>query len=132
MRNPSQAVRALYLSPERAPHVFLSGRAAEDIAGDLGAVRESPEYFFTAARWREHRRGLGLPEEPLPYPDDSGAPEINLDQMPTGTVGAVIASSGHRDRFRQRASIVSKCLFVYALTRFSISNFGATSKSCTG
>lgn len=68
VRNPARAVRALYLTPEQAPHAFLSG---------------------SESRWREHRRGLGLPEEPVPYPPSEPMPHVNLDQMPTGTVGAV-------------------------------------------
>ncbi|KAI5123991.1 hypothetical protein M0805_006402 [Coniferiporia weirii] len=95
-RNPSQAVRLLYLSPESAPHPFLSGAAAEEIAHSLGAERVDPSYFFTEARWAEHRRGLGLPVEPVPYHDHSeceeglGGENANLgDGMPKGTVGAV-------------------------------------------
>lgn len=88
-RNPASSARALYLSPESAPHVFLSGTAAESIAQSLGERKVDPAYFFTEARWREHRRGLGLPEEPLPYPPNEDTPNVSLDQMPTGTVGAV-------------------------------------------
>lgn len=88
IRNPSRAVRALYLAPQDAPHTFLSGSTAESIAESLGVGRVDPSYFFTEQRWREHRRGLGLPEEPLPYPSD-GAPMALLDLMPTGTVGVV-------------------------------------------
>ena len=83
-RNPSQLARALYLSPATTPHPFLSGAPAEDLGG-LPPVDNS--YFYTAARWREHRRGLGLPE------DDARAGEEDeerlLDMMPKGTVGAV-------------------------------------------
>lgn len=91
IRNPSQAVRLLYLSPESNPHPFLSGSAAEDIAQSLGAERVDPSYFFTEARWREHRRGLGLPEEPLPYAESDTSYPANIvdDSMPMGTVGAV-------------------------------------------
>lgn len=90
-RNPSQVVRELYLAPGLAPHSFLSGSTAENIAESLGATLVDPSYFFTEHRWREHRKGLGLPEEPLPYlshgePANSVPP---LDQLPTGTVGAV-------------------------------------------
>ncbi|RDX44090.1 asparaginase [Lentinus brumalis] len=89
-RNPSQLARALYLSPESAPHTMFSGVSAESLGAPLGVELVDESYFFTEHRWREHRRGLGLPEDPLPYPgrgdDDSQAP---LDQLPTGTVGAV-------------------------------------------
>ncbi|KAI0373435.1 asparaginase [Pilatotrama ljubarskyi] len=93
-RNPSKLVRALYLSPADAPHTMFSGPNAENIGASLGVELVDESYFFTEARWREHRRGLGLPEEPLPYPTkpgDEGADNswVPLDQLPTGTVGAV-------------------------------------------
>lgn len=87
-RNPSQLARALYLDPTKAPHTFLSGKTAEDIGEQHGLETVDESYFFTEARWREHRRGLGLPEEPLPYPGDNDT-SLPLDQLPTGTVGAV-------------------------------------------
>lgn len=90
LRNPSQAARALYLAPVLAPHTLLSGNNAEHIAESLGQKLVDPSYFFTEQRWREHRRGLGLPEEPFPpgtgHP--SGGP-FAIDMFPTGTVGAV-------------------------------------------
>ena len=92
VKNPSSLVRALYLSPSLAPHTFLSGTTPEDLGESLGQTLVDPSYFFTEHRWREHRRGLGLPEEPLPglpsY-DASLTGTIPLDQLPTGTVGAV-------------------------------------------
>jgi beta-aspartyl-peptidase (threonine type) len=91
-RNPSQLARAMYMSPTLAPHAMLSGSAAEDIGeGHLGIELVDPSYFFTENRWREHRRGLGLPDEPLPpgHAPPRQAPGGNLDQLPTGTVGAV-------------------------------------------
>ena len=86
-RNPSQLARALYLSPPSTRHAFLSGTPAEDLGG-LPLVH--PSYFYTSARWREHRRGLGLPEDEPPgeNPED-GEDEMLLDMMPMGTVGAV-------------------------------------------
>ncbi|CCM00684.1 uncharacterized protein FIBRA_02723 [Fibroporia radiculosa] len=92
-RNPSQLARALYLSPETAPHTMFSGTAAETLGEALGVQMVDESYFWTETRWREHRRGLGLPEEPLPpfeHSDDkSQIPQDLLDQLPTGTVGAV-------------------------------------------
>lgn len=89
-KNPSQLVRSLYLSPETIEHPFLSGSTAEELGKELGAELVDPSYFFTEARWREHRRGLGLPEDPLPHRDKSANDSIPLlDLMPTGTVGAV-------------------------------------------
>ncbi len=91
VRNPSKLARALYLAPTSAPHTMLSGATAEDIGKGLGIEIVDESYFFTEARWREHRRALGLPEEPLPYPDNGSDDQkaVPLDQLPTGTVGAV-------------------------------------------
>jgi L-asparaginase / beta-aspartyl-peptidase len=87
-RNPSQLARLLYLAQDKdVPHPMLSGAAAEDLGAKFGAELIDPSYFFTERRWREHRRGLGLPEEPVPYPDNTGT--YALDLMPKGTVGAV-------------------------------------------
>ncbi|PVG03159.1 L-asparaginase [Serendipita vermifera] len=105
-KNPSQLVRGLYLRPDIAPHAFLSGSTAEVELGHhlLGTELVDPYYYFTEHRWREHRRGLGLPEEPLPCPNGtSRSTQISsalsprngelsiplLDLVPTGTVGAV-------------------------------------------
>ncbi|KAG2364399.1 nucleophile aminohydrolase [Suillus spraguei] len=108
-RNPSHLARALYLAPQLAPHPMLSGAAAEAIGVSLGVRQVDPSYFWTEARWREHRRGLGLPEDPVEYPrpeipDDTNSETTDvaslsddkdketwepLDLMPTGTVGAV-------------------------------------------
>ncbi|KAH9978721.1 nucleophile aminohydrolase [Lactifluus volemus] len=90
-RNPSQLARALYLSPASTRHAFLSGAPAEDLGG-LPLV--DPSYFYTSARWREHRRGMGLPEDERPESGesedaDADADEGLLDMMPMGTVGAV-------------------------------------------
>ena len=103
-RNPSQLARALYLSPASTRHAFLSGVPAEDLGG-LPLV--DPSYFYTSTRWREHRRGLGLPEDSAPGEDkregddddddeeegeeggNGDESEVLLDMMPTGTVGAV-------------------------------------------
>ncbi|GLB37244.1 putative asparaginase [Lyophyllum shimeji] len=92
-RNPSQVARALYLAPAVAPHTFLSGSTAESLGASLGAELVDPSYFFTERRWKEHRRGLGLPDEPVPphaqpvLVDDSTP--VPLDLLPKGTVGAV-------------------------------------------
>lgn len=107
IKNPSHLVRALYLAPTLAPHAMLSGVTAEAIGAEhLGVQTVHPSYFWTEARWREHRTGLGLPvEPPCPpeksepgYETDSEATEVGslessklepIDLMPTGTVGAV-------------------------------------------
>lgn len=91
-RNPSKVARALYLSPDAVPHALLSGSAAEHIGEKLGEEFVDPSYFWTEKRWKEHRSALGLPETPFPpgtspSPDEPSSPF--LDQLPTGTVGAV-------------------------------------------
>lgn len=110
-RNPSHLVRALYLAPGLAPHPMLSGATAETIGAEhLGIQTVDPSYFWTEARWREHRTGLGLPVEPIEPPrapdtkpdtaseTDSETTQVGsleglkfepMDSMPTGTVGAV-------------------------------------------
>ena len=84
IRNPSHLARALYLTPPVAPHAFLSGPTAESLWESLGGDLVDPSYFFTEHRWREHRRGLGLPEDDPPPQDPP-----TLDPWPKGTVGAV-------------------------------------------
>jgi L-asparaginase / beta-aspartyl-peptidase len=91
IKNPSRLARLLYLSPEEVPHAYVSGTFAEDIGASLGETLVDPSYFFTTKRWLEHRRGLGLPDEPYPpgtTPDDGPEPS-HLDTLPKGTVGAV-------------------------------------------
>ncbi|KAJ7769272.1 nucleophile aminohydrolase [Mycena metata] len=94
VRNPSALARALYLAPDLLPHPFLSGATAESLAESLGQPLVPSSYFYTKKRWLEHRRGLGLPDEPFPYPDPDEDEKTGddfplLDLQPTGTVGAV-------------------------------------------
>jgi len=103
-RNPSKLARALYLSPDLAPHAFLSGEYVENDLNrrlkDRGMELElvDPSYFWTEGRWREHRQGLGLHEEDieshmgstlLAARDYHRGGSTNLDMLPQGTVGAV-------------------------------------------
>ncbi|KAG8827830.1 hypothetical protein FRC17_007709 [Serendipita sp. 399] len=91
-KNPSHLVQQLYLRPDLAPHAFLSGSTAEVELGhkQLGLELVDPSYFYTKQRWKEHRRGLGLPVEDC----SSEAPHVSpIDLMPTGTVGAVALDS---------------------------------------
>lgn len=90
-KNPSQLARAIYLSPETVPHAMLGGDEAERVGKKLSIEQVDPSYFFTEKRWKEHRRGLGLPDGPYPpgQTPSKGEPRERLDQMPTGTVGAV-------------------------------------------
>ena len=92
-RNPIKLARALYLAHDSTPHTLLSGSAAEHLGKKLGEELTEPAYFFTLRRWREHRRGLGLPDHPfppdVPIVDDGEKGEDPLDLLPKGTVGAV-------------------------------------------
>lgn len=112
VKNPSHLVRALYLAPGLVPHPMLSGVTAETIGAEhLGIRTVDPSYFWTEARWKEHRIGLGLPVEPFEPPHvqytqsepgsdtDSETTEVGslesskfdpMDLMPMGTVGAVV------------------------------------------
>jgi len=68
---------------------MLSGSTAEKVGEEsLGIELVDPSYFFTEDRWREHRRELGLPEEPFPpeHTPSRPAPDETFDQLPTGTV----------------------------------------------
>ena len=89
VKNPCQLARALYLAPDsEVPHPFMSGSSAEELAKKYGCELVEPDYFFTSQRWREHRRGLGLPEDsPEGYEVEDSIPI--LDILPQGTVGAV-------------------------------------------
>ena len=82
VRNPSKAVRALYLEPTSAPHATLSGSAAESLCEPMGIELVDPSYFFTKERWRQHREGLGLP-------DIENHSPFNDNYLPKGTIGAV-------------------------------------------
>ena len=95
VRNPIKLAQALYLAHDSTPHTLLSGSAAEHLGEKLGEELTESAYFFTLRRWREHRRGLGLPDRPLPpgVPDiddeEKDSSEDPLDLLPKGTVGAV-------------------------------------------
>ncbi|KAF7327605.1 hypothetical protein MKEN_00339700 [Mycena kentingensis (nom. inval.)] len=88
VRNPSQLVRGLYLTPDLLPHPFVSDSTAEDLAKQLDQELVDESYFYTKHRWNEHRRGLGLPETEFDEKAD-GSDFPLLDLNPTGTVGAV-------------------------------------------
>ncbi|KAL1739917.1 nucleophile aminohydrolase [Schizophyllum fasciatum] len=94
IKNPCHLVRALYLNPSLAPHSFVSAPVAETLGEVLGIETVDEDYFWTEKRWKEHRRGLGLPEEvPSAHekrlvaegPGDLG----RMEELPKGTVGAV-------------------------------------------
>lgn len=82
------------MNPNLAPHAALSGTTAESIAEGLGEETVDSSYYFTEERWRQHRRGLGLPETPTEgaegiYNDLDHINDAPMDYLPKGTVGAV-------------------------------------------
>lgn len=92
VKNPSQLVRALYVHPSLAPHTFVSAPVAETLGDALGIEIVGEDYFWTEKRWREHRRGLGLPENVPPAQEKRMEAEGELgamEELPKGTVGAV-------------------------------------------
>ncbi|KAG8951847.1 hypothetical protein FRC04_005539 [Tulasnella sp. 424] len=89
LRNPSKAARALYLNPNVAPHAALSGTTAESIAETLGEELVDSSYYFTKERWRQHRRGLGLPDNLTASGHSDPVDTTDFDYLPKGTVGAV-------------------------------------------
>ncbi|KAI4526824.1 N-terminal nucleophile aminohydrolase [Schizophyllum commune Loenen D] len=92
IKNPCQLVRALYLNPSLAPHTFLSAPVAETLGEVLGIETVDEDYFWTEKRWKEHRRGLGLPEDVPPSQKKKLEAEGDLaplEELPKGTVGAV-------------------------------------------
>lgn len=50
-KNPILLARALYLNPDDAPHVLLSGTEAEKIGWANGCKRVDERYFHTRRRW---------------------------------------------------------------------------------
>ncbi|KIY50164.1 asparaginase [Fistulina hepatica ATCC 64428] len=88
VKNPCQLAQQLYFSPSLAPHTFLSGTTAETLGASLGIELVEPDYFWTEHRWKEHRRGLGLPEV-IEEPPTNEQQFPLLDLNPMGTVGAV-------------------------------------------
>ena len=59
-KNPIQLACTLYLSPSLPPHATLSGNTAEEVGVSPGMN------LLILNRWREHCRGLGLPDRPYP------------------------------------------------------------------
>lgn len=83
------------MAPDVTVHALISGLEAEHLGDKLGEELVDPSYFWTESRWREHRKGLGLPETPYPpgIPPPSDETEEPLDLLPKGTVGAVALDS---------------------------------------
>lgn len=70
----------------------MSAPAAETLGEVLGIETVDEDYFWTEKRWKEHRRGLGLPEDVPPSKKKRLEAEGDLaplEELPKGTVGAV-------------------------------------------
>lgn len=86
-------------------HEHISGRAAEELAGEWGLEMCDQSYFWTKKRWLEHKRGLQkVFGEKVPLDEGhlqpNGSPwpldEPDFDPrayLPQGTVGAVAMDS---------------------------------------
>lgn len=71
-RNPVLLAKTLLHHAHENPHVILSGVEAERIGWKLGCTRVDDDYYYTHRRWVEHRRDLGLPDEPDPILGEGG------------------------------------------------------------
>lgn len=78
-KNPVMLAKTLLQNDKANPHVILSGSQAEATGWSLGCEKVSHDYFFTRRRWLEHRRGLGLPDDPVNADSDlpPSYPEAN-------------------------------------------------------
>ena len=90
IRNPISAARAVM---EKSPHVMMTGKGAEQFAGENGLSIVDPSYFYTEERWKgllQARR-----EDSLKALADSAARKTHGLKQPEnrdnkyGTVGAV-------------------------------------------
>ncbi len=89
IKNPVEAARLVL---DKSPHVFLSGKGAEDFAKQNGLKIENPEYFFDSVRYFQWKKLL-LEEENNEKGGGFLSPseiEFNVcHEQKFGTVGAV-------------------------------------------
>lgn len=92
IRNPVSAARAVM---EKSPHVMMTGRGAEEFAGQQGLDIVDPAYFRTQSRWRSllHAQAADSSRKMRTLPPDSAGvgglrQQENRDEK-YGTVGAV-------------------------------------------
>jgi len=75
--------------PSAQGHTIVSGPAAEALARKYGLELVDPGYFFTKARWDEHRRALQREKE------GKGLSTWSAEEfLPQGTCGAVALDEG--------------------------------------
>ncbi|MBK8557894.1 MAG: isoaspartyl peptidase/L-asparaginase [Lewinellaceae bacterium] len=85
VRHPILLARAVM---EKSPHVFLSGRGAEQFAGEQGLEIVDPAYFYTQDRWDALQKLLKDEKDPAPKSGMHRVPPHSPDYK-FGTVGCV-------------------------------------------
>jgi beta-aspartyl-peptidase (threonine type) len=89
VKNPVRLARAVM---EKSPHVFLTGRGAEQFAVENGLDTVGPAWFFTQERWNSLQKMLA--EEKAK--GKSGAVDAPAADSKFGTVGCVaLDAQGH-------------------------------------
>ena len=92
VRHPIRLARAVM---ERSPHVFLSGRGAEQFAGENGLEIVDPKWFFTQNRWESLQKALQQEAGQNNKHGQLKLPDHNPDHK-FGTVGCVaLDREGH-------------------------------------
>lgn len=91
VKNPIRVARAVM---ERSPHVFLSGRGAEQFAREQNLEIVDPAYFRTEAKWNALQRELareaeGTGEGNFARLSEDAWNDEDADPPKFGTVGAV-------------------------------------------
>jgi beta-aspartyl-peptidase (threonine type) len=89
VKNPIRLARAVM---DKSPHVFLSGRGAEQFAAENGIELTDPKWFFTRERWNALQKAL---EKERETPAKQGMSPVFPDTK-FGTVGCVaLDRNGH-------------------------------------
>lgn len=89
VKNPIRLARAVM---DKSPHVFLTGRGAEQFAAENGIELTDPKWFFTQERWDALQKTL---EKERQESGKQGMAPINADAK-FGTVGcAALDRNGH-------------------------------------
>lgn len=89
VKNPIRLARAVM---DKSPHVFLSGRGAEQFAAENGIEMTDPKWFFTRERWESLQKAI---EKERQEAGQQGMQMSNSDSK-FGTVGCVaLDRAGH-------------------------------------
>lgn len=91
VKNPIRLARAVM---EKSPHVFLTGRGAEQFAAENGIEIVDPKWFFTQERWDALQKELEAEAEKSGKRSDAARPGAeprrNNPDGKFGTVGCVV------------------------------------------